>query len=224
MLHLRLQVDSSDLKWKIELRRSSIYWSQPVNLQFRMRVQWIMYFKNLTKLHHSLRTNIEYPEIVTQKIVDYLNTSQHVLESRQRPGTDTATNTIFVKQKRGPRSFQIPKTSLQILIDYNFSQQHIARMIGVSARTINRRLKEHDIKPKTYSNITEIELDAIVRTSLLVKISSVKKIRRLNVTKFFYDFVTFHRRNFLTSFSDREENNFYICFISFVFGFNIKLI
>ena len=32
-------------------------------------------------------------------------------------------------------------------------------MLGVSARTINRRLKEHDIKPKTYSNITEIELD-----------------------------------------------------------------
>ena len=37
-------------------------------------------------------------------------------------------------------------------------------MLSVSARTINRRLKKRDIKPKTYSNITEIELDAIVRT------------------------------------------------------------
>ena len=36
-------------------------------------------------------------------------------------------------------------------------------MLGVIARTINRKLKEYDIKPKTYSNITEIELDAIVR-------------------------------------------------------------
>ena len=48
-------------------------------------------------------------------------------------------------------------------MDYNFSQLHIARMLGVSARTINRRVKGHDIKHKTHSNITEIELDAIVR-------------------------------------------------------------
>ena len=110
------------------------------------------------------RANIEYPEIVTQEIVDYLKTSQHIIETMQSAGADFVRNTIFVSHKRGRRSFQIPKTSLQILIHYNFSQQHIARMLGVSARIINRRLKEHDIKPKTYSNITEIELDAIVRT------------------------------------------------------------
>ena len=37
-------------------------------------------------------------------------------------------------------------------------------------------------------------------------ISSAKKFRRLKVTKFFKDFVTFRRRNFLPAFSDREEN------------------
>ena len=100
------------------------------------------------------RANIEYPEIVTQEIVDYLKTSLHILETLQSAGADIVTNTIFVSHKRGRPSFQIPKTSLQILIDYNFSQQHIARMLGVGARTINRRLKKYDIKPKTYSNIT----------------------------------------------------------------------
>ena len=40
-------------------------------------------------------------------------------------------------------------------------------MIGVSARTINRIIKEHDIKPKIHSNITEIELDEIVHTYLI---------------------------------------------------------
>ena len=80
----------------------------------------------------------------------------------QSTRADILRNTIFVSHKRGRRSFQISKTRFQILID--FSQQHVARMLSVSARTVNRRLTKHDIKPKTYSNITEIELDAIVRT------------------------------------------------------------
>ena len=101
MLYLHLRVDSSDLKWKIELRWSSIYWSQPVNPQFQMRLQWIMYFTNLMKLHHSVRmVNIEYPEIMTQETVDYLKTSQHILKTMQSAGADTVRNTIFVMQKR----------------------------------------------------------------------------------------------------------------------------
>ena len=52
----------------------------------------------------------------------------------------------------------------------------------------------------------------------------VKRFRRLKVTKLFKDFVTFHRQNFLTAFSDREENNFYLYFILFVFDFKINQI
>ena len=163
MLYLHLRVDSSDLKWKIKLRWSSIYWSQPVGPQFWMRVQWIIYFTSLTNTLFYEKANIEYPEIVTQEMVDYLKSSQHFLETMQNARADIVHNTILVSHKRGRLSFQIPKTSLQILMDYNFSQLHIARMLGVSARTINRRVKGHDIKHKTHSNITEIELDAIVR-------------------------------------------------------------
>ena len=55
--------------------------------------------------------------------------------------------------------------------------------------------------------------------TLSVKISSV-----INFVKIFLRFVTFHQRNFLTAFSDGEENNFYFHFILFVFDFKIKLI
>ena len=55
------------------------------------------------------------------------------------------------------------------------------------------------------------------------------KLNRLLISSvksddFFKDFVTFHRQNILTVFSDSEENNFYLYFILFVFDFNIKLI
>ena len=163
MLYLHLRVDSSDLentiKTVIHLLEST---SQP-SLPDEVAVDYVLYkLDQITSFRE--RANIEYPEIVKQEIVDCLKTSQHILETMQSAGADIVHNTIFVSHKRGRPSFQIPKTSLQILINYNFSQQHITRMLGFSARTINRKLKEYDIKPKTYSNITEIELDAIVRT------------------------------------------------------------
>ena len=124
------------------------------------------------------RANIKYPRNVTKEIVNYLKTSQHIVETMQSTRADILRNTIFVSHKSGRRSFQISKTRLQILID--FSQQHVARMLSVSARTINRRLTKHDIKPKTYSNITEIELDAIVRTYIeMLPNGSIRRIKEL---------------------------------------------
>ena len=152
--------------------------SQP-SLLDEVAVDYVLYkLDQITSFRE--RANIEYPEIVKQEIVDYLKTSQHILETMQSAGADIVHNTIFVSHKRGRPSFQIPKTSLQILINYNFSQQHITRMLGFSARTINRKLKEYDIKPKTYSNITEIELDAIVRTYIeMFPICGICRIKRL---------------------------------------------
>ena len=47
------------------------------------------------------KANIEYPEIVTEEIVDYPKTSQHILENMQSAGADIVTNTIFVLHKTG---------------------------------------------------------------------------------------------------------------------------
>ena len=76
----------------------------------------------------------------------------------------------------------------------------------------------------SYRRKTDEVFDRVIQNTLTVKISSVKKLHRLKVTKFFKDFVTFQRRNFLIAFSDREQNKFYLYFILFVFDLKIKLI
>ena len=67
--------------------------------------------------------------------------------------------------------------------------------------------------------------DVIKLITLSVKISSVINFvgQKISLVKSEENFFTFHRRNFLTAFSDREENKFFFDFL-FVFDFKIKLI
>ena len=56
--------------------------------------------------------------------------------------------------------------------------------------------------------------DVIKLITLSVKISSVINFvgQKISLVKSEENFFTFHRRNFLTAFSDREENNFFSIF------------
>lgn len=60
---------------------------------------------------------------------------------------------------RGAPKFQIPKRMLSDLIEDGFKVKEVASLLGVSERTIYRRLSEHDIKVRDFSDISEATLD-----------------------------------------------------------------
>ncbi len=57
----------------------------------------------------------------------------------------------------------IPREQLFFLIDNNFTGPHIAEMIGVSLRTVHRRILEYELYISAqYFTLTDEELDQIV--------------------------------------------------------------
>jgi len=63
----------------------------------------------------------------------------------------------------GRPRFEIPVSQLKHLIENHFTVPQIARLIGVSPRTIHRRMSENGLSISSqYSELTDVELDAIV--------------------------------------------------------------
>ena len=63
----------------------------------------------------------------------------------------------------GRPPFEIPREQLLLLIESKFTVPQIADMIGVSVRTIHRRMSEYDLSiHSTYTELTDDELDSII--------------------------------------------------------------
>lgn len=67
----------------------------------------------------------------------------------------------------GASKYQIPKYILEDLIDEGFSIKQVSCLLGVSERTIYRRMQEFDLKVRRFDDITDNELD-----EFLVKLTS----------------------------------------------------
>ncbi|KAJ7370540.1 hypothetical protein OS493_031825 [Desmophyllum pertusum] len=66
---------------------------------------------------------------------------------------------IFTQDKGRP-SYSIPKEQLELFIEFGFNISDIALMLGVSVRTVQRRLSEYNISiTDRYADITEEVLD-----------------------------------------------------------------
>ena len=64
---------------------------------------------------------------------------------------------------RGRPQFEIPKEQLELFLDYHFTVEQIAKMLGISSKTVQRRLKHYGLSVKqTYAEISDNELDQIV--------------------------------------------------------------
>ena len=63
----------------------------------------------------------------------------------------------------GRPRFDIPREQLRLLIESHFNVPQMADMIGVSERTIHRRMSEYNLSiHSTYSEMTNQELDSVI--------------------------------------------------------------
>ena len=73
---------------------------------------------------------------------------------------------IFTGQPGRPK-LNVPQEQLQFLIERRFNTTQIASILGVSPRTIERRLREHNLNISTsYSNLSDQDLDTIIKSVL----------------------------------------------------------
>lgn len=49
---------------------------------------------------------------------------------------------------RGRPQFEIPEEQLELFLDYHFTVVQIAKMLGVSSKTVQRRLKQYGLSIK----------------------------------------------------------------------------
>lgn len=76
----------------------------------------------------------------------------------------TLTTVETVSGARGRPMFLIEKERLVELLDLNLPVNSIAKLLGISARTVHRRMAEFGLSVnQTYSNLTDEELDDAVR-------------------------------------------------------------
>lgn len=64
------------------------------------------------------------------------------------------------KTRRGRPSVDIPHDMLQLYSDFQFSLKKIGQICGASGMTIQRRIKQYDLKTVDYANVSDNELDS----------------------------------------------------------------
>ena len=81
-------------------------------------------------------------------------------ENSDRFTSTQHTNVSSIRGNIGRPRFEIARDQLEYLLDLKFACSDIARLLGVSLRTIRRRMEEFNITVRDrYSGITDSELD-----------------------------------------------------------------
>ena len=87
------------------------------------------------------------------------------LEQSMDEGSDTGyvAHLLVNQTRRGRPKFDISKEQLEHLLDLHFSCPKIAYLLGVSLRTVRRRMTEYGLSVSAlYSQISDGELDRLV--------------------------------------------------------------
>ena len=92
-------------------------------------------------------------------MIQALVTLQEIEDSHLAELVRSTPNVAFTGAVGRPR-FEIPWEQLVLLIESKFTVPQIAEMIGVSVRTIHRRMSEYELS--IHSEISDSDLDVIV--------------------------------------------------------------
>ena len=120
-------------------------------------------YRELVVLEAMYQLNAEQLQ-ATDIIRNSLSTLRSLSDLRSMPENDWHSQVHPVSTGLvGRPCFQIPRQQLSYLIENGFSVPQIADMIGVSVRTVRRRMDGYDLSIRArYSALSDSELDAIV--------------------------------------------------------------
>ena len=108
-----------------------------------------------------LQAQQTWPNLVTDGLIasisrayDTLSSEAFKMTEREKPHTEDS-------GKPGRPPFKIPKETIELYLMYGFSKSKVAEMLGVSRKTVTRRMEEFGMKDsyERHSNITDPELD-----------------------------------------------------------------
>ena len=100
-------------------------------------------------------------EAIDPRVIDLLREVKDTITASQCMNSHT-TGTVFTGIQGRPK-FNIPKEQLQFLVEQRFSIPAIADILGVSRRTVERRLHEFGVSCKAvYSSISDEHLDTVI--------------------------------------------------------------
>lgn len=84
-------------------------------------------------------------------------------ESREAYTNVALYQQVYISGGRGRPKFVIPEELLEQLLDKHFTCQTIATLLGVSLRTVRRRMEEYGLSVRScYSAISDEDLDQLV--------------------------------------------------------------
>lgn len=93
----------------------------------------------------------------------YEEMSQLVDKLVTQPAASRFCTPTFASGSVGRPSFQIPSEQLRCLIDHRFSVPQISQLLGVSVRTVRRRMSENNLSIRsTYSQLSDDQLDDVI--------------------------------------------------------------
>ncbi|RXN38427.1 hypothetical protein ROHU_001117 [Labeo rohita] len=109
------------------------------------------------------RVRLLDPE-TANSILNSLSEFMDILETLPQPQVHQAYSAPLERGFSGRPQYSITQEQLRFLLEYNFSTKQMAEILGVSKRTVKRRLRKYNISLRDrYSNLSDSDLDNLVR-------------------------------------------------------------
>ncbi|KAA0724141.1 hypothetical protein E1301_Tti020079 [Triplophysa tibetana] len=97
-------------------------------------------------------------------ILDHVSEFLDILETLPQLQVSQAYSVPLVRGLPGRPQYSITQEQLRFLVEYNFSTKQMAEILGVSKRTVKRRLRKFNISLRDrHTNLSDSDLDNIVR-------------------------------------------------------------
>ncbi|XDV52397.1 hypothetical protein PO909_021128, partial [Leuciscus waleckii] len=108
-------------------------------------------------LFQTLSRHVDVPSQVIQALQELFSLVRQQIEYTA-PQTEVTT----LASRTGRPKYNIEIETLSELCERNFSVHYIAKLLGVSCRTVSRRIREFGLSTKKYSNLSDQDLNRLV--------------------------------------------------------------